>query len=568
MRNLNLTLLLLIILLFQVIPLLATVYYVDKDGKFGNGSNNSWPGTMEQPKANLQHDWFQRNLQPGDTVILRQASSYGEMRFYSTSSGTAEAPIVVQAWPGETIISDVAILPTQFAIRILEDASHISIYGPMLIRGHEYSYVALGNNTGLKLHNIEIDGTDHGPRLSGLRDSEFKNISMHDLTKNGFQMRGSASAATGDPCRNLWIENVDAYRVDDDRTPDNSDADGFHSYGGENITLINCSTWDNAEDGFDLNCNAIMVNCKAYDNSASGLKVWRREGDNYAEKTITAINCLFANNGFHPDDTNPGVKVSYGAGLNFYNGVILGGYDQGINMRFTENDGTFKEGLPYQPVRVYNSIIANTTSGTGLRSMNHTTQGNLVEADYNLYFNNAQDISGFTMGAHSITGQDPLFSDPNNGIYSLLANSPAIDMGTDLTGMDTTYNQYGQKDYDGHTRPVAGVTDIGAYEYSTLTGIWNVNGRDSDLGTNLSNYPNPFSQDTRIHFELQNEAQVKLEILDVWGRTVETLIDNSLASGQHVKQWNIPAGESSKLFYLRLQLNNSTSITKKMSITH
>lgn len=468
------------------------IYYVDKDNKFGNGANNNWPGTMEQPKSSFQGDWFQDELKPGDTVIVRQANSYAEMRFKG-SMGAKDNPIVIMPYSDEKIISDNSIAPGQFWIRIMDGASHIEIYGPLEIIGREYSYTALKNNVGLKLVDAEIYNGQHGPRLNGTKDSELINCHIHDLSVNGVQMRGSESAATGEFCQNILFENITVHHIDDDRTPDNSDADGFHSYGGENITFKNCSANNNAEDGFDLNCNGTLINCRAIDNSAGGIKIWRRDQDNFANKTITVINSLIINNGNHNKDTNPGIKVSMGAGLNLYHSVVSGNYDQGIHVRFANDDEPYLNQIPYLPVNIYNSIICNTLGGTGILERTHP-DGPLVKADYNLYFNNAgSDAEGFSVGSNSIIATDPLFKNLTNNDFSLNSTSPAIDKAVDLRGYpglsDEIYLANIISDFTYKTRPVGSKSDIGAYEYGNTLG-----GTINKLFTeNLKVYPNPSS---------------------------------------------------------------------------
>lgn len=58
----------------------------------------------------------------------------------------------------------------------------------------------------------------------------------------------------------------------------------------------------------------------------------------------------------------------------------------------------------------------------------------------------------------------------------------------------------------------------------------------------LAGYPNPFNPMTSIPFELadgQGDVAVKLDILDVRGRLVRTLVDGQRASGQrHQVTWN------------------------------
>lgn len=54
----------------------------------------------------------------------------------------------------------------------------------------------------------------------------------------------------------------------------------------------------------------------------------------------------------------------------------------------------------------------------------------------------------------------------------------------------------------------------------------------------LSTHPNPFNSITTIRFELANERHITLEIYDVLGRRVQTLIDTKLGTGTHAIHWN------------------------------
>jgi hypothetical protein len=67
-----------------------------------------------------------------------------------------------------------------------------------------------------------------------------------------------------------------------------------------------------------------------------------------------------------------------------------------------------------------------------------------------------------------------------------------------------------------------------------------------------SNYPNPFNPDTRISFYLPRAADVKLEIFNVLGQRVSTLIDGSLEAGDHSVIWDGSQAASGIYFY-RLQ---------------
>jgi len=87
------------------------------------------------------------------------------------------------------------------------------------------------------------------------------------------------------------------------------------------------------------------------------------------------------------------------------------------------------------------------------------------------------------------------------------------------------------------------------------------------------NYPNPFNPSTSIDFELKKSAKVKLEIYDLLGQMVKTLLSRRLPPGKYTETWNGENGfgklVSSGIYFYRLNIvseKKSMKIERKMQL--
>jgi subtilisin-like proprotein convertase family protein len=81
------------------------------------------------------------------------------------------------------------------------------------------------------------------------------------------------------------------------------------------------------------------------------------------------------------------------------------------------------------------------------------------------------------------------------------------------------------------------------------------------------NYPNPFNPVTKISFDLPRDTKVNLEVYDIRGHQVQTLVSETLVAGQHVVMWKGTdhSGHqvASGTYFYRLRVDGQ-SLTRKM----
>ena len=81
------------------------------------------------------------------------------------------------------------------------------------------------------------------------------------------------------------------------------------------------------------------------------------------------------------------------------------------------------------------------------------------------------------------------------------------------------------------------------------------------------NYPNPFNPSTQIRLDVPVTTNARLEVFDIQGRLVRTLLSGSLSAGVHTVSWNGQDGTAhivaSGLYLCRFQSPLYTA-TRKM----
>ena len=131
---------------------------------------------------------------------------------------------------------------------------------------------------------------------------------------------------------------------------------------------------------------------------------------------------------------------------------------------------------------------------------------------------------------------DPLFVDAENLDFHLQEESPCRSSGR----------------YGGDRGAVFGTTSVDENPTQPL------------YFTLANNYPNPFNAATMIEYSLPQSSHVTIEIYDMLGRRVTTLVDGTKSAGAYQVTWNA-ANQSSGAYYYRIT-TDTYSLTRKMTL--
>jgi len=194
--------------------------------------------------------------------------------------------------------------------------------------------------------------------------------------------------------------------------------------------------------------------------------------------------------------------------------------------------------IVWNNIKYLNGIILNSSIGQN-------------STDIIITYTNIDD-NDFMDGEGNINA-DPLFTDPENGDYTLQAGSPCIDTGTADTDSDG---------YEDITDYCGTAPDMGAYEYCEELSVTPATPISYQI---QPAYPNPFNPATTISFSIPDLGLTTITAYDINGRQLETLTNEVLSVGNYSINWNASSYPSG-VYLIRMVSGQFTQTQKVLLV--
>ncbi|MCF7794155.1 MAG: right-handed parallel beta-helix repeat-containing protein [Candidatus Cloacimonetes bacterium] len=400
----------------------------------------------------------------------------------------------------------------------------------------------------------------------------FENILIQDCIITGFGAAISSSTAGG----NIELRNVTAYNTES-QIGSNS---GAWFNGTTYFEATDCTFSNNSISGGPCHSAGLYVmssgdvnieNCKFINNSgpcptyfgyASALLVNDYNGE---IGDININNNLFLDNHIENGRGTIYIDSEPNSSIHFSNNTVvnnISSYGVSFNGNMylqnnvLRNPGDYEVGLLYDPYLNFPSTL-------------YSLYNNIEGGSSAIFSDNNSNVINLLEGN---IDEDPQFLLSGDDPYQLSELSPCIDNGTpDTTGLflppwDLLHHG---RIWDGDGNGLATI-DMGCYEFGAppVVSVEDPVVIPNDE-INLCNYPNPFNPSTTISFNVtQTSSFVTLEIFNIKGQKVKTLLNSLLSAGHFECVWNgkNDAGKSvsSGEYFARLKVNGEEIDVRKM----
>ncbi len=486
-------------------------------------------------------------------LVLIAGRIYGATYFVATTGSDSAAGTIDN--PFRTIPKAVSVSIAGDTIYVrggtysIATTITISKAGTSLAYFHLYAYP--GERPFLDFSSMAISGSNRGIKLNGSY-WHIKGFDIYKAGDNGMYVGGSnniiefcsfsensdTGLQLGSGASNNQVINCDSY---DNMDPGQGNADGFAPKldVGTGNYFFGCRSWQNSDDGWDgylrgaNNVSTTLESCWTFMNgylkdgspsvgNGNGFKMGGSDLKDL-EHNMTLIHCLAFGNrvkGFDQNNNKGSMTL-----------LNCSGYGNSTNYSISQalDSGKILTVINCLAYGAYGSIGAFAIQETN----SWMPQFTVSSSDF---------VSLDTTGVRG--PRKPDGSLPEVQFLHLAEGSDLIDTGTDI-GLP----------FEGSA------PDLGCFEFSPSNSVATQPGLPSAIRL-AQNYPNPFNPSTTIEYELPHAAHVTLNLYNVIGQEVATLVDQHQSAGSHAAQ--LDGGRlSGGVYFYRLQVGGS-AVTKSM----
>ena len=546
----------------------ANRFHVNRNHTQADDAN---PGTLDLPWRTVQKG--ADTAGEGDTVLVHPGD-YADVVF--RRSGEAGARLNLLASSGG--------VTTLSSIEFDTGVSYVNVDG-FRVQGFSIWGIFLrGLNRHIKMTRMTVEGGEAGVRLTwGVQAEDPYDGPVSDIILENSVIRDciyTAVDGTPGPCDQVTFKNLEIYGAGIS-SGESWSADGIAIEKGDSIIVEDCVIHDNGGDGIDLNSrdfdghsSGIVVRRNhIYRNHCNGIKLWgggRLENNAVWGQGSTAVvigeytgDYELIHNTVAYNMQDPSFSTRNYAMTAAYPGDETG-VSASIDLTFTNNIFAFNSSDEMGgPTGIYLGEGVNLTEGHNLywSREDGEIQAEFVSGDP--WIPRSQILDGTWTSAsgqgHGDIAMDPLFVSGWPDVdLSLTESSPAVDAG-EAGDVNT--------DLEGHTRPQGSGVDMGAYEYTSSTDVMKDVFRKTEDFNLLINYPNPFNQATHILYALASPGTVRIEIMDMHGRIVRSLVNAHRSEGDYIVVWDGRDDAGRELMsgmYILLSRSKSVKMTSKI----
>jgi hypothetical protein len=420
-------------------------------GTAGTGGSVNPPACTKTVESGSSIQTVVDSAEPGDVICVR-AGTYSEQVILG-NSGTAEAPILLMAHPGETPIIDRQYEGGQWepALGLYGDYTHVD--GLEVRRSRGYGVEMLGQHTKASHMNVHHNG-ETGVIAQGdfsiVEDSTvWWNASRNCREAASEDCPGDSSASSG------WASGLSAARDKVDGITDNAIL-------RRNVVFNN---WGEGLSSFEAQ-GTIMEDNVVYDNWATNTYISDSSNVLFQRNIVynpptSAMTDRWSTAALSVADEVSSVPRSKNNTI--INNMFLGG---GVGLfSWTEVDGSGLDNVLFAYNTLVDAELSTGPENSGSLIQNNILSSASIETEEGLTLSNNLWLSSAASngsGAGDVIG-DPLLAKTGSteggqltaDYFKLSAVSPAIDQGTSLSAVTSDY----------FNMPRGSSPDIGAHEY-------------------------------------------------------------------------------------------------------